>query len=233
MPKSWIMMVLVLATTAGACRSECETDKDCKGARICDAAQGICVDPALCPSNAPVDCGAVLPGLCCPATAPICCPRDNRCYEDEEGCSGCAAAGIACGSTPCCAGLTCQGGRCTATPTCRKATDACLTSAVCCTGLTCSRFGLFCRAATGLDLGEPCNQATECRSGRCDGFCSRPCSSNASCTNATFCIQTAVGNICVPWCGSGSSTRCSVYDGATCQAAQDVTGSSQAVCLGQ
>lgn len=192
--------------TSGIARGDaCNDSPQCCDGRACR--EGTCqTPPATCPAQSPISCGAVLPGKCCFNSNPVCCARDGKCHQSTASCMA---------------------------PTCAGADKACVASTSCCAGLTCSRFGKTCQPAAALKLGEPCAKNGDCLSGRCEGFCTRICRSNAECTEVTYCIQTSAGNLCVPWCGTGSNTLCSVYDGATCQAAEDIDGTSRAVCLGQ
>lgn len=226
-----MLFVAGLGCAAGHARGEgCSIDGDCRPELICFDHE--CTAPGSCPNHAPVSCGD---GSCCTSAIPICC-GDGNCYTTPADCKAatCSNSGQKCAlSTDCCGDLICKTGTCAAAgPACTKTAQPC-SSDTCCAGLTCSRFSLSCKLATGLALGEPCTSNVQCASNQCRGWCTRGCTTNAVCTDVTLCIPTNQGKICAPWCGTGSNTRCSVYGaGTTCQATQDVDGTSQAVCLG-
>lgn len=68
----------------GDVRDPCTNDKDCKGDLICY--KGKCAIPGTCPDDAPIDCGATLPGACCPASHPVCCAKDEMCHASAADC---------------------------------------------------------------------------------------------------------------------------------------------------
>lgn len=68
----------------GDVRDPCTNDKDCKDDLICY--KGKCAIPGTCPDDAPIDCGATLPGACCPASHPICCAKDETCHANAADC---------------------------------------------------------------------------------------------------------------------------------------------------
>jgi hypothetical protein len=104
-------------------------------------------------------------------------------------------------------------------------------SGTCCKGLTCGRFSKNCTIAANLAIGEPCTSNGQCASGRCLNYCTKPCSSTLEFGSANYCLDTAQGFLCVPFCKG--NTDCAVFGlGITCQGSKDPGGLSLNGCFG-
>ena len=146
------------------CRSlseACAQTSDCCTGLACT--QGVCAAPSLCQGDTPIDCGAAVPGRCCPRQAPFCCAADRRCHASAADCGGavCGSQGKPCAtSATCCTGLTCQAKVCAAPPsgavcgngTCEagESTSTCCADCGCPAGTTCQ--ANQCKAPTGTTL---------------------------------------------------------------------------------
>lgn len=180
----------------------CAVTRDCRTELVC--LNNVCAAVA-CPSDAPIDCGDTLPGMCCPRDTPFCCAHDGSCYNT-------AAA---------CAGTSCMG-----------ELKSCTTSGNCCTDLTCARFGHFCQVAKDLALGDACKASAQCKSALCSDYCTKRCSSNNECDRGIVntCLDTDEGFRCVPTCTK--DTDCSVFGpNVTCQSAMDPGGLPRKGCF--
>lgn len=196
-----ILILVVVITGIG-----CDADKCRKSGEACaqtaDCCDGLaCFDGmcgasvATCPDDAPVDCDATLPGMCCPSDTPHCC-KDGNCYAKATDCGK---------------------------PSCGSEFKSCTTSASCCTGLTCARFGHTCHAAQKLALGDACTDLSQCVSKRCSSYCTKPCTKTSECGSTNNCLDTADGQWCVPFCSTNAD--CSVFGpGVTCQTSTDPAG---------
>lgn len=156
--------------------------------------RGICDTPAMCPAEAPIECSDG--SGCCQTATPYCCAKDGLCHVNAANCNG-------------------------SPPTC--ANKACATSAGCCDGFTCSRFGRICRAGKNLVTGEACTDDAQCISRSCSGYCTKACAKTADCGPANYCLDSAEGFQCIPFCRNNAD--CAVYGpDTTCQTAMDPAG---------
>ncbi len=164
-----------------------------------------------------------------------CCDANATCVQGA--CSSCGVAGAACNAmSDCCTsiGIGCQLGLCAK---CGVTGQACKTTADCCGGptiiseLVCDRLGKKCVEGKNLNIGQTCDDNSQCASGNCTlGYCTKSCLSNQSCqAGVSFCES--VDDTCCPFCGSGSNTDCSVYgSGLTCQNVATVNGTTLPCC---
>lgn len=203
-----LSLSICLAVAAGfgcgadKCRTSgdaCAVTTDCCDGLACF--DGVCGEPSAqkptCPAEAPVDCGSVLPDMCCPSDTPFCCAKDQLCHVDAADCNG----------PPSCSGKAC----------------ASSSSFDCCAGFTCARFGHTCHTAKNLDLGDACIADSQCASKSCTAYCSKPCASTAECGTANQCLQTLAGFRCIPFCST--SADCTVFGpNITCQKSTDPSG---------
>lgn len=204
----------------------CALNTDCQGNLFCEArtcqplpscgdgkcnggetTSTCCLDCA-CPAGQQCNPGVM---QCRPATASC---GDGRCDASERQvtsfcCADCCPPGSPSCPVTFCGAQTCAG-------------RACLTSASCCDNFTCSRFGKTCQAARNLQLGEPCAQDAQCASGLCASYCTKGCSVTAQCGAANYCLATASGYACIPFCQNNAD--CAIYGNATCQAGEDPDG---------
>jgi hypothetical protein len=193
--------------------------------------------------------GSMVPGC---HGSPSCQPQGQACDPTHLCCGDdlctngqcvapavtCEPAGNPCSSTSsCCAGLTCTNNACVVPvmpPTCATAGQFCKGTSACCTGLSCLRYSPKCEKG---DIGDPCRDATDCRSGLdCQGWCTRACASDAACATVTdspkgvnSCVESTSGFICFPFCTS--TPECSIYGaGATCAPGNWVSGGTITTC---
>lgn len=203
-----IFTVVAMGTGCGAdkCRKSgdaCAQAEDCCDGLACF--DGKCGAPvATCPDEAPLDCGSILPGMCCPSDTPNCC-KDGNCYAKATDCGK---------------------------PSCASEFKSCSASANCCSGFTCSRFGHICHAAKKLALGDACTAQSQCSSMWCSSYCTQRCAKNSECGSANNCLDTADGPMCVPFCSTNAD--CSVFGaGVTCQASTDPAGLTLKGCFSE
>jgi hypothetical protein len=219
--------------TRGFCRPECNADAQC-GARICDVALGLCVEPLEVQCSDDADCES---GEVCLTAFGTCLALPLECLDDDD----------------------CQQGECdTETNTCVASTPECETDAQCATGVCDSERGLCVAApppcASDADCGaqacdveqgvcvaapEGCTIDADCGAQRCDvslGVCVPPapeCVSDADCAGES--CDEALG-VCVPAspeCASNADCglqRCDVALGV-CVPTSECTSDAQ--CAGQ
>jgi hypothetical protein len=206
------MMPLAL-TAMGGCSSngsddggtECNSDADCKGSRICE--EGACVDPSVSSSGTPGPSGS----------------------GNGPG-PGCGAAGDGCATQACCAGNSCvdfdEGAYCSAD--CGQGSD-CVSG--CCAPL--EGGGSVCAPVEYClplkPLGVACASNAECASNDCIGWCTQTCGASSDCGDSAYCVTNeADQNVCFPSCGS--TEHCSTFAGTTCQSGTSVEGFDISVC---
>ena len=199
--------------------------------QMCNPAGQPCLFQGDCCSGTTCSLNHVCMGTCNSSNCTAgCCDSNGLCQTGTTNAS-CGVFGVACKA--CLLGQRCTNHSCQSPPpNCTTAGKPCSTSATCCTNLTCSRFVSSCTTASGLAIGEPCDADSQCASGMCAGWCTKPCGSDADCTpNVSYCVMATTGYLCFPWCGPGSNTNCSVYgSGVTCQGSTSVGGVSTEVC---
>ncbi len=155
-----LLLAAVIAGSGCAAKGDCrDADKACAQTSDCCEGlacfNGLCAAPAVCPTEAPIDCGNAIPGMCCQNATPYCCAKSASCTDTAATCNG---------------------------PTCSSADRACVTSATCCTGLTCQAkvcakppVGAVCgngKCEAGESQGTCCSDCgcpagTTCQSNQC------------------------------------------------------------------
>lgn len=191
--------------------SECDSDADCKGDRICE--EGACVNPE--PSSSEGS-GASGPGGNGSGAAP----------------DSCSDAGESCASESCCEDNSCvdfdEGDYCAAH--CGQGSD-CVSG--CCApleggGSVCAPANYCGSGPGGKPLGMACGSDSECASNDCIGWCTQPCSASSDCGGGYCVTNEADQNVCFPSCGS--TEHCSTFPGTTCQSGSSVEGTDISVC---
>lgn len=156
---------------------------------------------SLCPPIAPIDCGATVPGMCCPRKAPFCCPLNGSCTTSSAACVNCRWRH--CESTAgCCEGFVCE----RATSTCQIAVKLPL-------GETCTAPQ---QCASKICVGfctETCTAATDCGA---ENYCLE---------------TDLFGFLCAPACSGNGDCAVFGAGTATCQAATDAKGATRKGCL--
>ena len=131
---------------------------------------------SYCPPIAPIDCGATVPGMCCPREAPFCCPANGSCTTSAAACVTCRWRHCT-NTAGCCEGFVCE----RATSTCQIATklplgETCTAPQQCASKICVGFCTETCTAATN------CGAENYCLGTDLFGFlCAPACSGNGDC----------------------------------------------------
>ncbi len=232
---------------AGVCTGAnpvvCPAPDQCHNAGVCNAATGVCSNPAKVNGTACNDGSACTQtdtcqaGVCTGANAVIC-PAPDQCHNAGV----CNAATGVCSNPSKANGTACNDGNgCTQTDTCQAGVCTGANPVVCAALDQCHTAGV-CAAATGLcsnplkangtacNDGSACTQTDTCQAGACTGANPVVCPAPDQCHNAGVC-NAATGVCSNP--NKANNTACNDGNGCTqtdtCQAGV-CTGANPVVC---
>jgi len=211
-----LVPVLSAACATDDAADECESDKDCRGDRVCE--EGECVTPEEnepgATTSAPSTTTTPPPGDSCaqetePCSAPSDCCGDSTgtatcvLFDGQGYCAHICAGGADCGSG-CCAPLE------------QDSRSVCAPNEYC----------------AGSGIGAPCDSDGECTSNMCaggSGWCTAYCANSFECPGNNWCIQNAGGtNTCFPGCDTNAD--CAAFPGTSCQGVSTIDNMSHGVC---